>query len=320
MEFILGTKVCVVGAGAWGSCIASILASAGNEVLLVSSSGRKIDEQLNFLRFPNRNGSLLFSDEIPWMEEGIYFLAPAFKFLEKTAIKLKEKTQGKCTVVNLSKGISAEFLTSSEVVEKIMPKAEVFALSGGSHAEEVIEHKPCLLGLGYKNKSKSQKIAALFKGTSIFVENCPDRKSIELVGAMKNILSIGAGLSDGLKLGDNFRSALISKGYEEISKISTALGGEAKTLLMPCCLGDLFATTMSEHSRNRKFGLLFAQTNSISETLAIMDSTVEGIAALENSVNLFKKLGMKARVIPTIKKIIINESPLTDLVNVLNQE
>lgn len=305
-------KVCIIGMGAWGSALAYIFAQAGIFVNLISASGRSSTP-----KYLPKNSQFLSVNkgiEEAVKESSLVLLAPSSLHFRKVASSVHPFVtyQG---VISLTKGIEPD---SGKTMSQILLEGfdNVGVLSGGSHAEEVIMDLPFYLALGFHSKNGDLPISVkeLFKLTHASIEITEDMKGIELAAALKNIIAVSVGISDGLRLGDNFRSVLMVKGLQEISKLGKSLGCDQTTFYGYAGLGDLIATSFSEHSRNRKFGFLLGQGVSLSEAKNKVGAVVEGVHAIHGVRTLMKMAGISSHYFEVMSEILTRSaSPNTIL-------
>ena len=300
------TSVCIIGMGAWGSALACILAQTGTFVNLISASGRSSKPKY----LPNNSLFLTVNGEIEEAvrKSSLIFLAPSSQHFRKVAAAIHPfvTNQG---VISLTKGIEPN---SGKTMSQILLESfdNVGVLSGGSHAEEVIMNLPFYLTLGFNSKNEYLPVSVeeIFKSTNASIELTEDMKGIELAAALKNIVAVSIGISDGLGLGDNFRSTLIVKGLQEISRFGKSLGCDLATFYSYAGLGDLIATSLSEHSRNRKFGFLLGQGVTLSEAKNKVGAVVEALYAIQGARTLIKREGISSHYFDVMSEILTNST------------
>lgn len=300
------TRVCIIGMGAWGSALACILAQTGTFVNLISASGRSSKPKY----LPTNSQLLKVNGKIEEAvrNSSVIFLAPSSQHFRKVAVAIHPfvTNQG---VISLTKGIEQ---VSGKTMSQILLESfdNVGVLSGGSHAEEVIMNLPFSLTLGFSSKNEYLPISVkeIFKSTNASVELTEDMKGIELAAALKNIVAVSVGISDGLGLGDNFRSTLIVKGLQEISRLGKSMGCDHATFYGYPGLGDLIATSLSEHSRNRKFGFLLGQGMSLSDAKNKVGAVVEALYAIQGARTLIKMAGVSSHYFDVMSEILTNST------------
>ena len=291
-------KISVIGSGGWGTAITLLLCSNGHEVCLWSY----LKEESDALKSDRENKAFLpgvsfgdynihFTNDI---EEAALFgeilvCAVPSKAVRQTARKLSQYADGK-TIVNISKGIDEEKLCRlSEVFEEEMPKSTVAVLSGPSHAEEVARKIPTTNALACKDASLLTTLQDIFMTSFFRVYTNTDMVGVELGGALKNIIALCAGITDGLGYGDNTKAALMTRGLSEIKRLGVHLGANPETFSGLAGVGDLIVTCTSMHSRNRRAGILIGQGKTLSEALDEVRMTVEGVDAAKAAYALSVK-------------------------------
>lgn len=289
----------VMGDGAWGTAIAILLNSNGHKVHLWGPFPENICE----IRKTKENSKFLpgikIPDEIELFENianaangaELIVLAIPSQFLREILKKTPKEIFQDKIVLNLAKGIENETLSRmSEVVESEIKNFKSYAvLSGPSHAEEVSQFMPTAIVSASKNKNTAEFIQNILMNKNFRVYTSSDLIGVELGGALKNVFAIAAGICDGMKLGDNAKAALITRGISELSRLITALGGKQETFSGLSGIGDLIVTCMSKHSRNRFVGEELGRGRRLDDILQSMGNIVaEGVKTAESAYQLAK--------------------------------
>ncbi|MEE0294309.1 MAG: NAD(P)H-dependent glycerol-3-phosphate dehydrogenase, partial [Eubacterium sp.] len=188
---------------------------------------------------------------------------------------------------------------------------------GPSHAEEVGRKIPTAVVVGATTKETAVKVQDSFSNHYFRVYVSPDRKSIELGGALKNVIALAAGISDGLGFGDNTKALLITRGMKEISLLGTAMGGHTRTFNGLSGIGDLIVTCDSKHSRNRRAGVLIGQGYSLEEAVKEVNMVVEGAVSAKAALNLSKKYHVDMPLTEAVNDVLFNGKKPLDAVNEL---
>ncbi|RTI41122.1 NAD(P)H-dependent glycerol-3-phosphate dehydrogenase [Thermus scotoductus] len=252
-------KVAILGAGAWGTALAVLLASKGIPTALWAR--RK--EQAEELRARRENKDYLPGVALPAYLYPTADPEEALEGVELAVVALPSKALEETLralplapwYLSATKGLffqEGRLRTPSEVVEGLTGRP-VAVLSGPNHAEEVARFLPTA-SVAAGPLELAKRVQELFSGPTFRVYTSQDRRGVELGGALKNILALAAGMVDGLRLGDNAKAALLTRGLREMVRFGTALGGEEATFYGLSGLGDLLATAYSLHSRNRGAG------------------------------------------------------------------
>jgi glycerol-3-phosphate dehydrogenase (NAD(P)+) len=281
-------KVAVLVAGSWGTALASVLANNEHEVRLWTHDPKQAatinETHMNAKLLP---GVLLPSNIVATTNmaeavdgvEMVVIVAPS-KAMREVAHQLAPLLGETTVVVHATKGFEAETLKSmSQVIVDEIPRLEnqIVVLSGPSHAEEVIQKSPTTVVVASKDLKAASLAQDLFMSPNFRVYTNTDIVGVEIAGALKNIIALGAGLSDGLGFGDNAKAALMTRGLAEISRLGTAMGADMLTFSGLAGVGDLIVTCTSKHSRNWRAGYALGQGQSLQEVLDNMGMVVEGV-------------------------------------------
>ncbi len=311
-------RISVIGSGGWGTALAIMLANNGHDVALWSflqeeyealSRDRENKAFLSGVPFPE-NLETTADMECVRSSELVVMAVPSFAVRE-TAKKLSAYLDGQI-VVNVAKGIekgSAKRL--SEVIEdEIGTKGTVVVLSGPSHAEEVGRGVPTAIVAASKIKEAAETVQDVFMNDRFRVYITADVVGVELGAALKNIMALAAGICDGLKLGDNTKAALMTRGLAETARLGTELGGREETFLGLAGVGDLIVTCTSMHSRNRRAGIMIGEGLPINEVLEKVGGVVEGYYATQAGMYLASRAGVEMPITEEMHKILFeNASP-----------
>jgi glycerol-3-phosphate dehydrogenase (NAD(P)+) len=299
-------KVAVLGAGAWGTAIAAAL-SGRLEVALWARDRA----QAETIAKTRRNERYLPGIEVPRAVEVVADLAAATSgvqlVLAATPVAgmrdLLQKLGARTPLVWLCKGFEeGSGLLPHQIVEEVLGgEARCGALSGPSFAAEVARGMPCALTLAARDPAFARESAALLHGGRMRVYYSADLVGVEIGGAVKNVMAIAAGLSDGLGLGLNARAALITRGLAEIARLGAAFGGSPETLFGLAGAGDLILTATGDLSRNRRVGLELARGRKLAEILADLGHVAEGVRSAREVARIAAARGV--------------EMPVTDAVN-----
>lgn len=299
-------NISVIGSGGWGTALALHLARLGNKICLWSylseeSERLKADrENKEFLPGVSFGDSdIKFTsdlDEAADFGEIIVSAVPSVA-VRSTAEKLAGKADGKI-IVNVSKGIDEKSLERiSEVFGEMLPHSPIVVLSGPSHAEEVARGIPTTNVAASTDPEAARTVQSIFNGAYFRVYTNPDVCGVELGGAMKNVIALCAGITDGCGFGDNTKAALMTRGLHEITRLGVAMGANEKTFAGLSGVGDLIVTCTSMHSRNRRAGILIGQGKSLKEALDEVHMTVEGVSATKAGHALGKKYDVELPII-----------------------
>lgn len=293
-------KIAVIGAGSWGTAMAGMLATKSQQVALwvrnVALAEQINSERQNKTYLPGvmLSPTLYCTNDLDAAVDGaeIVVLATPSHAIRVTARNLAKFISDKAIIVSAAKGLEIDtFKRMSEVIADEIPSAEdrIVALSGPNHAEEVGLKQPTVTVVGSKSRVAAEKVQDAFMLPYFRVYTNPDIIGVELGGALKNIVALGAGIIEGLGLGDNTKAALMTRGITEITRLGVAMGGQPFTFSGLSGIGDLIVTCTSKHSRNRRAGMMLAAGKTIQEIETETNMVVEGIKATWAAYHLAKQ-------------------------------
>ncbi|WP_066060947.1 NAD(P)H-dependent glycerol-3-phosphate dehydrogenase [Neobacillus soli] len=323
------TAVAVVGAGSWGTALALVLADNQHEVRLWSHNEDQVKEINNF--HTNKKylpeivlpelivGFASLSDALTGVETVI--LAVPTKAIREVIGKIRAVQTGPITITHVSKGIEPDsLLRITEMIREEMPKEllkDVVVLSGPSHAEEVSLRHPTTVTVTSENMEAAEKIQDLFINHNFRVYTISDVIGVEIGGALKNIIALAAGITDGLGYGDNAKAALMTRGLAEIARLGAKMGANPLTFSGLTGIGDLIVTCTSVHSRNWRAGNLLGKGNTLNEVLDNMGMVVEGVRTTKAAYQLAKKYDVNMPITFALYDVLFNGKNAKDAVDVL---
>lgn len=316
-------RIAVVGGGAWGCALASVFGER-YEVLVYDRNPSKVE-------IINRGFCAPFPKEkLPPKVRATYRLEELFTFGELFLIAVPTQAVREVLksfppsfskpLINTAKGVEVEtFKTVSEIAAQILPQSPYFVLSGPSFAKEVAEKKPTAVVLSGFNRELGLQLQERLNSPRFRIYWNGDVKGVELGGALKNVIAIAVGICDGLGMGLNARSALITRGLKEMAFLGEHLGAKRETFYGLSGLGDLVLTSTGELSRNRRFGIAVGRGESVEKALREI-GTVEGYHTARAVYNLSKRLGLELPITETVYKVLYENLPLKEAVeNLLNR-
>ena len=317
-------KIAIIGSGSWGCALAIHLANLGNEIRLwtfleeelhLINNERKCKFLPNAVISENITATLSYQEAIEG-SDFILHVTPS-KFTRENVKKYKEFVKEQ-PVIMCSKGFEADTLyTLDQVLEEELPGKKIGVLSGPSHAEEVSIGVPTALVAASKHNDVVDLLQNTFMSDTVRVYTSSDVRGVELGGALKNIIAFCAGISAALKLGDNTFAALITRGLAEICRLGIAMGGRQETFYGLTGLGDLIVTCLSEHSRNRKAGLLIGSGKTLDETKKEVGMTIESVDNIEVAYKLAKKYNIDMPIVNAVYDVLYNNLDSKKAVNML---
>jgi glycerol-3-phosphate dehydrogenase (NAD(P)+) len=277
-------KISVLGSGGWGTALAILLNNKGYEVKLWSAFENEIKELsekrenklLPGVSIPDRIGLTTSYDEAA--DADMFLLAVPSHVVKKVCVSFKKYYNGQI-IVNVAKGFDEENDERlSEVIKKELSTDRVVVLSGPTHAEEVARGIPTAIVAACEDLSLAGEVQEIFSTGYMRVYTNTDVAGVEVCGAIKNVIALCAGISDGCGFGDNTKAALMTRGLTEIARLGVAMGANQETFAGLTGVGDLIVTCTSKHSRNRRAGTLIAKGMKIQDVLKEV-GTVEGYFA-----------------------------------------
>ena len=301
-------RIQIVGAGSWGLALSRLLALNGHQVSVWCReedgpdqlrSERTSPVYLAGVRLPK---SIEIVRETDPNAEMAVLAVPSHVMREA----VKAHPFSNATIrVSVAKGIENDTLMRmSEVIRAASSKAPVVVLSGPSHAEEVGQDLPCSVCVASEDAAAAETVQDAFMGPTFRVYTTPDVVGVELGGALKNVIAIAAGVCDGLKLGDNARAALITRGLAEMARLGVAMGADAQTFAGLSGMGDLITTCTSTHSRNHSVGARIAQGMSPDEAVAASPMVAEGVRTAKSVHALSAKYGVQMPISEQVYRVL----------------
>ncbi len=321
-------RIGILGAGTWGTALANLLTSVGHQVMLWSRFPEEVNSIMKTHKHKNLPGveidrNILYSCNIEEAVEDkdvIVMAVPSIYVRETTALA-KKYFKPNQIIVTVAKGVEkGTLMTTSEIIHDVLKEKNlpVVALSGPTHAEEVAIGLPTLIVSACERLQYAEEIQDIFYSSKCLrVYTNQDILGVELCGALKNIIALAAGMSDGLGYGDNAKAALITRGLREITKIGLAMGANVNTFSGLTGIGDIVVTATSVHSRNHKAGYLLGQGYSLEEALEKVGMVVEGLNSLDAAIELEKKYNLQLPIIDTVAAIIEGKVKVKEAVSKL---
>lgn len=319
-------KICILGGGSWGTAIAKLLFENDNDVCVWLRNENQCIEintihiNKKYLPAVKLPEDLIFSNNIcECLKDADYtLLAIPTQHVRKVLQSLDGEYKRNKIFINVAKGI--EIGTDnliSEIVEEETENSKYVVVSGPSHAEEVGLKLPTVITSACKDLNIAKGVQNLFMNDYLRVYTNDDVRGVELGGALKNIIALGAGISDGVGYGDNAKAALITRGITEITRFGIKLGADESTFSGLSGIGDLIVTCTSTHSRNRNCGYLIGQGYSKEDAVKKVGMVVEGITTTIAAHEISKKLNVEMPIVNAMYEIIENGACVKETVTKL---
>jgi len=319
----MNSKIGVIGGGSWGTALAILLAKKGLSVdlwLRDKTQCQEISfskENVKYLPGVIMPNNINVTNDLDLVVKGkeVIVLAVPSHGVREILKNIKSKIPKDQIIVNVAKGIETDsLLRISEIVLDEIPMAKYTVLSGPSHAEEVAKDMPTTVVVASKEKIIAEYVQDLFIAPKFRVYTNPDVAGVEIGGSLKNVIALGAGISDGLGYGDNTKAALMNRGIIEITRLGEKMGANKMTFAGLSGIGDLIVTCTSMHSRNRKAGIKIGQGLSMEEAIKSIGMVVEGIKTTKAAFKLSEKYGVKMPITEEIFNVLYNGAEVKNAV------
>ncbi len=304
--------IAVIGAGSWGTTLASLLSKKGFDVVLWARE-KDIVESINYrkentLYMPGipLHENLVCTDNIFQAVKKARFVVNVVptQFIRTVFTPIKDNLNGETIIVSASKGIEKKTLkTPSQILNEIFNK-NIYVLSGPSFAIEVAKEKPTAVTLSGFDRKERLLLQEIFSTSYFRVYEHDDPIGSEIGGAIKNVIAIASGICDALELGNNARAALITRGLHEIMRLGKRMGAKEITFSGLSGLGDLFLTCTSTLSRNYTVGFRLGKGESMQEISQSMRSVAEGVETSQSAMELALKLGIEMPITEQVYQVI----------------
>jgi glycerol-3-phosphate dehydrogenase (NAD(P)+) len=308
----------VIGAGAWGTALADLLARNGHEVILwaretdVVASINERHENARFLTGAALDVRLRATGSMAEAADGaeLLVLVPPSHVLRSVARDLHAARSRDAIVVVATKGIERESLAlMTDVIEAELAAARVVALSGPSFAAEVAARQPTAVVVASKRAEDAVIAQQAFSSDAFRTYTSDDLIGVELGGALKNVMAVATGIAEGVGLGFNSRAALITRGLAEMTRLGGALGASPATFAGLAGLGDLVLTCTGSLSRNRALGEAIGKGASLAQALEGRETVAEGVTTAQSARDLAERVGVEMPIVTAVCRILFEGHP-----------
>jgi len=320
------TRCAVLGAGAWGTALADLLARNGEQVTIwalepdVVTSINTAHEHPVFLAGAKLDERLRATDDLDAAlnDARLVCVATPSQHLRTVLRRGAPSLSTTATLCVASKGIEQGTLAlMSDVVCEEAPSHQVVALSGPSFAAEVVAHQPTAIVAASSDPGAAEAVQDAFSNSSFRVYTHDDIIGVELGGSLKNVMAVATGICEGLDLGFNARAALITRGLAEMMRLGLALGADAETFAGLAGLGDLVLTCTGSLSRNRALGVEIGRGKTLDETLAGRQTVAEGVITTRSTRALAERLDVEMPIVRSVYDVLFEgrapRDAMTDL-------
>lgn len=312
-------RVRVIGAGSWGTALSLVLARNGHSVELVAhdeptakqlSTDRENKQYMAGFPFPESISVSAFGNQSGEVDFTV-LAVPTSAVREVMAQLLDARI-----ICLASKGLDpSSGGVLSDVLAEILPNAVPVALSGPNLAVELAKGVPTAAVCASPSESAAELVRLAFNSKSYRVYIGEDIRGVEIAGALKNVIAIGAGICDGLGFGDNTKGAFLCRGLAEITKLGIAMGAKLETFLGLAGVGDLFATASSRLSRNYRVGLAIADGKSLDDAVESLGQVAEGVPTLHVALRMAKELNVEVPLMTVLDAVLKGEIGFEDAIS-----
>ena len=319
-------KITVIGDGGWGTANAMLLAGYGHDVTLWGAFPEYIEE----MRRTRKNEKFLKGVTLPEnlnLESDrakavagaeVVVLAPPSKYFTSVVETFKGLITKDMLVVSITKGLCEKTnRRMTDLGAEILGTGPIVALAGPTHAEEVSRGIPTAIVAACEDAAKAKRVQEIWSGPKFRVYTSSDPVGVEIGGAVKNVLAIAVGCSDGMGFGDNTRAALITRGLVEMKRFVLAYGGQEETLNGLAGIGDLIVTCTSVHSRNHSVGERLGKGEKIADILGSMQMVAEGVWNSKVVHEIAKKLGVEMPICELVYALCYKDFDAKDAVKLM---
>ena len=320
------SKIAVFGGGSWGTAFSTILADAGNDVTIWTRR-QELADQIS----AGRNTDYLPDHELPASISGTTDSLEAVDGADIVVLSVPSQSLrdnlagwgdvlGDRVVVSLMKGV--ELGTTKRMSEVIaeaggVPPERIAVVSGPNLAKEIVQRQPAATVVACPDESAADRVAAATATSYFRPYTSPDLVGAEVGGAVKNVIALAVGMAEGMGLGDNTKSSIITRGLAEMTRLGVALGADARTFAGLAGVGDLIATCMSPLSRNHSFGVGLGQGMTVAEVQEKTRQTAEGVKSCASIFELARKHDVDVPIIEQVNRCVHEGVAVPDIVHAL---
>lgn len=307
--------ISVIGAGSMGTAISILLSTNGNNINMWTPFKEEADMVNTAREHVHRLPGVLIPESVTCTDDlekalngaELVVLAVPSQSTRQNCKNISKYIKQGMIVVTCSKGIEENTcMLLTDIIKQEIPQAWPVALSGPSHAEEIARNIPTAVVAASEIREAAELVQDIFMSPGFRVYTNTDVKGVELGGALKNVIALCAGISDGLGFGDNTKAALMTRGIAEITRLGTAMGAMPQTFAGLTGIGDLIVTCTSMHSRNRRAGILIGQGKPVKEALEEVKMVVEGVATAKPAYELSLRYNVSMPITTEANEVLFN--------------
>ncbi|MES1207536.1 MAG: NAD(P)H-dependent glycerol-3-phosphate dehydrogenase [Pseudomonadota bacterium] len=314
-------RVVVLGAGAWGCALASLLAEGEHDVALWEIDPVGAERLAHTRTHPYLGTRLAASIEVTAdiaravRDRGVVTLATPSEHVRSTMRAAAPHLAGDAVIACAAKGLEADtLLTMDRVVDDVVPGARLALLSGPTFAKEIAAGLPGAAVAASRESAAASLVQRAFSVGSLRVYTTDDVIGVALGGALKNVVAIAVGVSDGLGFGDNARAALITRGLSEMARLAVNMGAHPLTMAGLAGVGDLVLTCTGDLSRNRQVGLALARGEALTEVIRRLGQVAEGVSTARAGAGLAQRTGVEMPITTNVAAVLHHGKPPRDAV------
>lgn len=321
------TKIAILGSGAMATACALLLAERADQEVAIWARSPEYADQIQTERENRRllpgvtlPASVSVTSDLERALDQAEFIVAAVptQFLRSALEHAKPYLNRERPVVSVVKGIeNATFQRPSEIIQDVLGNRGVVALSGPSHAEEIGRRLPATVVAASGDLGLARQVQRMFNTQRFRVYTNLDLIGVELAGALKNVIAIAAGISDGLGYGDNAKSALMTRGLVEMTRFGQRFGAEAATFSGLAGMGDLITTCVSPYGRNRRVGERLGRGETLPQILAAMEAVAEGVATSRSVFEISEQEGIETPIMAEVYRVLFEGKCPADATNSL---
>ena len=313
----------ILGAGTWGTALANMLENMGHHVTVWSPVKEEVDKLTNervHKHLPgtpiNKDIEFSIDEEYVIKDKDYIIVATPSVYVRETVTRVKGLLNKEQIIITVAKGIEKETMfTMSEIIHDVVgDDYKVVCLSGPTHAEEVAKGLPTLIVAACEDINIANQVRNEINNEVLRVYSNTDIKGAEVAGALKNIMALAVGMSEGMGYGDNAKAALITRGLTEMTRLGEAMGCKKETFYGLTGIGDIVVTATSRFSRNHNAGVLLGQGKSLDDTLKEIGMVVEGINALLAAKELRDRYNVSMPIVEAVYSVIYDHIDPKDAV------
>ena len=306
----------ILGDGGWGTALALVAHRTGHYTTLWGAFSeyvrvlRDTRENTRFLKGVKLPAELNFTDHLAEAisASDIIILAVPTLYLRNVLWKVREHDTRHKLFVSVAKGLERKtLLRPTQIIEATLGIVDVAVLSGPSHAEEVARELPTAVVAASRHEKHGKRLQQELSDKNFRVYTVSDIIGVELGGALKNVIALAAGISDGLGYGANAKSALISRGLLEITRLGVKMGGNPNTFFGLSGLGDLITTCVSDYGRNRYVGIRLGKGERLKDILEGMKMVAEGVETTVSTLELARRYGVQMPIAEEVNRVLFED-------------